>query len=528
MLGQAFATRRGVFSRAYQYSMLGVVLAAQALLGGCVQQASRTHLAPKGDEGAVLLKISENRQTMGWAAIHGDAIAVRRVADAADASPECFMLKTSIRGLSASTFMGASLPPGTYEFPTVGAGDFTVGECNARVLLGGRDTRFGKFVIEPHRLTYLGTWERTGNSEVGKSLMIPMKETNPTGLKEVLTEVFPDLGTFADDAPLGWVDGTLPPDLDQVNRYALQFSYGLLDPSQEADGTWIFGSRTGVVRSWKPGGSSATDHDTGRRVVLQTTAVLADGSWLVGGEQSTLLRSSDRGKTWQSVRGNLPYGLITKLAVKQQDILLTLVDKDDVAVFRASMPSMQWTKVASYKKEFARWTGVPGATVQSFLAGDKYVTTLPSKQLAVYDIRTGVSESHDLPGGIQYFSVDRDQVLRCRCIAVLAVNPYQSSDFGRTWTSATYDRYFMMPAMRDAKNGAVWTQKEFAYTRDGGATWTKATQTSAKLPHVFYSNDGKSVYATDDINSIWSSTDDGLNWNPSLLITLPAGDRLAQ
>jgi hypothetical protein len=192
------------------------------------------------------------------------------------------------------------------------------------------------------------------------------------------------------------------------------------------------------------------------------------------------------------------------------------------------MQSMQWTRVASYKKAFAHWTGVPGTAVQSFLAGDKYVTTLPSKQMAVYDIRTGVSESHDMPGGIQYFSVDRDQVLRCRCIATLAANPYQSSDFGRTWASASYDRYFMMPAMRDARNGVVWTQKEFAYTRDGGATWTKATQTSARLPHVFYSNDGKSVYATDDVNSIWSSVDDGLNWNPSLLITLPAGDRLAR
>lgn len=526
MAVERMAARSGHGIRAL--GLLARALAAGLLLAlaGCVEEPTRTHIAPRGNEGAVLFKMSENRPVGAAYARFGDSIAVRRVPDAADSSAECFMLRTSMRGLAESTFLGAALPPGTYEFPTIGAGEgVSEGACNGRVMLDKKASRFGKFVVQTGKLTYLGTWERSGGDEMERSLIIPMKDGGSAGIDEVLAEVFPDLAKFAGESTLGWVDGTLPPQLDGANRYALRNSFGLSDPVEEPDGTMLFGSRTGVVRTWKPGDAKAAMYDTGRRVVLKATAVLTDGSWLVGGEQSTLLLSSDRGASWRSVRGNLPYGLIVKAASTDKGVLLTLVDGDDVYVYRGQVEAAQWQRIASYKKEFAFWTGLPGVPVQSFLVSGKYLTLLPSKQMAVIDLATGISESHKLPGGLVSFMVGQDQVLRCICVATIATNPYHSVDFGKTWSSSPIDRFYSLPAMRDASTGVVWAREQFAYTRDGGQTWIKGVSPGFMLKHMFYAADGRLAFATNDVDEIWSSEDNGQHWRRRLRLPLPLGDR---
>lgn len=510
---------RGMLAR---YLAIGFLLT----LSGCVEEPTRTHVAPRGNEGAVLFKISENRPVGVGYANFGGSLAVRRVPDATDASQECFQLRTSMRGLAESTFMGAALPPGTYEFPTIGSGDaISEGACNARVLLNKTPSQFAKFVIEPGKLTYLGAWERSGGDKAGRTLMVPMKEDRPAGIDEVLGEVFPDLAKFAGESTLGWVDSTLPRELDNANRYALSASFGLLDPAEGPDGTMIFGSRAGIVRAWKPGERRAAMYDTGRRVVLKAMAIRADGSWLAGGEQSTLLFSPDRGATWRSVRGDLPYGLIIKVVDTAKGILLTLVDGDDVYVYRGDPAAAQWRRIAAYRKERAFWTGVPGVQAQSFLVGSRYVTLLPSKQVAVLDVATERSELRKLPGGVAVFTAGRDEILRCICVATIATNPYYSTDFGKTWVSSPMDRFYSLPAMRDAKNGVVWARGQFGYTRDGAQTWATGNSPGIMLQHMFYAADGSHAYATNDVDQIWRSGDDGMSWQRVLTIPLPPGDR---
>ncbi len=499
-----------------------------AVLSGCVQTATMTHLAPKENDGAVLLKISDNLPIFAfWV----DTVAVRRLADAVNPSDTCYALHVSQRGQSASTFLAGALPPGTYEFPAIGATGLSVGECNHRDSLALHESKFGKFAVSPGKLTYLGVLERTGAQDVHKSYMIPVLAAEPENLDEILREVFPQLQQLDTRSPQGWVKGSLPPGMAQANGYALFYAYGLFSPSQSPDGTWIFGSRIGVVRSWRLGQPRPTMHDTGHRVSLVTTAVLADGAWLAGGDESTLLMSSDAGKNWRSVRGDLPYGLIVNIAPLQDDLLLTLVDDKKVFVYRGNIRSMHWRKVAAYQTEYAFWTGLRGAAPESRLVGDAYVTTLPSRHLGVYHVAKGTFEVRNLPGSVAHFSVSNDHVLRCDCIAAIAVNPYESRDLGKTWTPSSLSRYSALPGMADARHGVTWYKDglfkpiSLAYTDDGGKTWQQTyAEPPQDLRHFFYSRDRKIAYASNDADTLWLSRDGGRHWDSALLVPMPPGD----
>ena len=523
--GQAFAQgRQGtVGSRGMAWCLLALL----AILTGCVEQPTRARLTPKSDDGALLLRIGDN---LSSAFVYGDSVAVRRIPDASDANTTCYVLRIGLKGLSASTFLAGALPAGTYEFPTIGADKQSIGACNHRDLLKTHATAFGKFTVVPGRLTYLGVIERTGGNEPYRNLMIPMLDAAPENLGEILRDVFPELAHFDTHAPLGWIAASLPPSLPKADAYALAHAYGLFSPAQTTDGGWIFGSRIGVIRSWRPGQPGTLRHDTGRRVALGALAVLPDGTWLAGGEESTLLASKDDGRSWQSQRGDLPYGLIVDVTPVGNDVLLTLVDGKDVLIYRGEASAQHWHKVASYQTEFSFWTGFAGVTPQSWLVGDTYVTTLPSRHMGVYRLASSTSETLDLPGSIQEFSVSNDHVLRCRCTASLAVNPYESDDLGRTWKSSTFSRYAALPGMADATHGVtlykdgLFKQANMAYTSDGGRTWQMGMGGSTDLRHFFYSRNLGTVYASNDSNAVWVSHDGGRHWQYALAIVLPAGD----
>lgn len=522
-------TRGTQVAHALRYRFLCLLMTAAAL-SGCVQTATRTHLAPRDNDGAVLLKISDNLPVYApW----GDSVVVRRVADASDSDSTCYALHVGLKGQSASTLLAGSLPPGTYEFPSIGAQAQSDGPCNHRDLLKLHGSNFGKFKVSAGRLTYLGVLERTGGREVQESYMIPMLAAAPENVDEILHMVFPELQKLDTRNPQGWIAGSLPAARAQANGYALLHAYGMFSPSQSADGTWIFGSRVGVVRSWHEGQAEPAEHDTGHRVALITTAMLPDNSWLVAGDESTLLVSADEGRSWRSRRGDLPFGLIINVAPLANDLLLTLMDGRDVLVFRGDTHSMHWRKVAAYKTEFAFWTGSRGVMPESWLVGDTYVTTLPSRHLGLYHADTGISETRDMPGSIMRFAVSDDHVLRCDCTAVLAVNPYESSDLGKTWKSSVFNRYAALPGMADSEHGVDWYKEglfkapTMAYTDDGGKTWQKTSVTPPlNLRHFFYSRDRKTVYASNDADTLWISNDGGRHWASAIHIYLPPGDSI--
>ncbi len=505
------------------------VTAAALCLGGCIQQPSRAHVAPANGEGGVLLKVLENlpiRNDVFWG-----QVTVRRVPDASDSSIRCYALRVNFLGQSAGSWWGGALPEGTYEFPAIGAGEKPEGECNKRYLVAPHESRFGRFVITPGHLTYLGVIAQTGGRDQYNSLMIPVFGGKQEDIGEILRESFPELGALEVRSLAGWKDSTLPAAQEAVTQYALDNAYGLLGPSQAPDGAWIFGSRVGVVRSWHRGQSQAESHYTGYNVALVATAVLPDGSWLAAGDESTLLRSADGGVDWRSVRGDLPFGQIAHVVAIGSEVLLTLVRENDVLIYRGDVRSGHWKQVASHRLEFAVWTGMRNVRPESALIGDTYVTTLPSKRLALYHVSTGTSEERGLPGSVMAFSASDDGVLRCRCTASFAFSPYESHDFGKTWQSSDFPRFMTLPFMVDASHGATAYQSgafdrpTMAYT-DDGRSWQRGVDAPRGLNHFFRSRDGQFIYVSDEAGLLWESNDVGRYWELALHVTLPAGDEV--
>lgn len=519
--------RRRVFAMLRICAYIGFLAATAGTLTGCAQPATTARATPRSGEGGVLLKIGDNVASRG----HG--ITVRRIPDASSPSHTCYELHVSTRGEIAGLYMGGALPPGNYEFPTIGASTFSVGECNQTFLAETHESGFGKFNVAPGKLTFLGTLERTTGPNTLFAMMVPMPSSASSDPAEIVREMFPDLHGLALDPAQGWVDGSMPAHLADVQKHALERSYGLFGPSETADGTWIFGTRTGMVRALVPGQRHATLHDTGRRVTLTSTAVLPDGSWLVGGEESTLMRSSDQGHTWQSIRGDLPFALIEHVASVGNDVMLTLVDGKDVSIYRGRTDGTTWQKLATFQTEQSFWTNIPGAGPQTAITGDDYFVSLPSTRLAVYHMAAGTSEVRNLPGTVTAFKVSGDGVLRCRCQDILTPAPFESHDQGKSWQASTFGRGSAFPSMYDAARGVIVLQASasdnptFAFTTDGGRNWQSTSPSFRAGTNLFHSRDPQTAYASDGAGMLLVTNDGGKHWNIALDMEIsPDGDTL--
>lgn len=503
-----------------------VALGSAMLLAGCMQQPVRPdHVAAPGD-GAVIFKLTQNLENrLGIVSYGVPNIAVKRLE--VDGKSTCYQLTASTLGMLHSAVFGGALPPGTYEFPTVGAGTGFGGPCGA----ADSPSKFARFKVEANKLSFLGTIEVTASNDRHRTFITPEPTPDLRRVPVLVENEFPDLSRFAQAAIVGWIPASMPPGLDTARQFAVENSFGLLDPSETSGGGYIFGSRAGVIREWKPGESQPSVHDTGVRTSLESTATLPDGRWLVGGEGSVLLTSADHGRTWTSVSSNLPFGAIVGLNSDPSGVVyVTLFDNDTISVFSGRPSASPWTKIASYTTTFNHWTSIPGVLPRTDMVEGKLVTLVPSRQVAILDPATDKSMIRDLPGAAQVFTVSADGVLRCRCNKVLAVNPYESHDFGQTWARSAASRWMMMPAMRDARHGVAWvgammSKQGMVYTDDGGATWTLSTETpDLSLQNVFYSKDERHVFATNGVNQLWESDDDGHSWREVMHLALPAGE----
>jgi photosystem II stability/assembly factor-like uncharacterized protein len=482
-------------------------------LSGCVTSPKDARAAPRGAEGGVVLNVGNNMpgfQAMYW-------LAVRRVADAVNGDETCYSLRVSKRGETTTVALAGALPAGTYEFPTIGIDDFPAGACNRLVAGAPKASAFGRFRVEAGKLTDLGVLEKTRGSSLRMAYVVPMQPAARTALDERLRVQFPELAKLPLSASGGWIESSLPSGWRDMENYALDRSFGMVSPSEGTDGSLLFGTRTGMVRAWVPGETHARLLDTGHRVSLLATAMLADGAWVVGGEESTLLRSDDHGKTWQSVRGNLPFGIVEHAATFGTDVVLTLLDEKHVSVYRGRADGSAWKKVASFETSFSFWNGLPGQTPQTAVVGDDYDVSLPSTHLGVYHVSSGRSEVLGMPGSVTELGGGRDGVLRCRCLKILVVAPYESLDLGKSWHGTSAGRFYSLPAMRDAAHGVMISRDtamdppSFTYTEDG-QHWQVASPAPLGADTLFYARDGRTAYATEGGTMLMATRDDGKHW----------------
>lgn len=495
--------------------LLRIALLTLALvLGGCASVEVRDTKIKSASDGAVVIRVLPNVQSSSQFFKNWQSLTLARLPQAGEGSEVTYAVSPKMDAASRSAIYAGTLPPGQYRFV-----QFSAQQCGAVCVSSSLTVgpKFSRFEVKPGQITDLGVLVQTDIPDASRRAALTHEAAGEQTLSpELITQVLPDLLPMVSRPRLSWIAESVPAPMASMQKAAIELSHGFVSPRETEDGAFLYGTANGVVGRWKPGASHQS-FDIGERVSVDSVLVLPDSRWMAAGEFSTVKVSGDRGRTWQSVRGNLPLGLVVDLNLWRDKVLLTLTHGQFVKVYSAPAGSDQWKLVAEHTTDVNWFFDLQGVRPQSFLVGDALVTTIPGRQLSVLDLPSGRAELRKLPGAVQMFSASADGVLRCRCISVIKVDPYESSDLGKTWVESSASRFMMMPAFRDKLNGVAFkggfmSPSKFTYTRDGGASWVETTEAPYAFQQLFYSRDGSKAYAATVFGNLWVTENDGQTW----------------
>lgn len=494
-------------------------LALLLLTTGCETYQTATVANP--NDGAVVLRLAPNvldgtaplrYKNYSWVTVarepsHGELMATR------------YKIAAVLEDVSHTAVFGRRLPPGTYR-----VAEFSGGGPNQIGLLEV-DADLGKFRIESGRLTDLGVMIPSPFNHDWKSVLTYDRAADHPETPEIIRALLPGLAGLKWESSQSWVPESVPADMAQMRSYDLHHAIGLASPRVLDDGGFIYGTSIGMLREVRPG-PRLLDYDVGSRTSIDSVLVSSAGHWFVGGEFGLLSVSRDRGRTWQSVRGNVPFGTVVDLAQWHDKIIATTVSGKDVYIHAAPDGGGEWRQLAHYQADIGfieqTWEQKFGkylyVRARSFVVADNLITTMPGRKLASVDLNTGQSDMHALPGEMRMLSVSGDGVLHCR----FGVTGSESRDLGKTWKDFPVSSSMIMSAFRDAKHGVAVNEgitlisplTKLTYTEDGGLTWTGAGDGPTGGRAVFYSKDGSVAYVGDAHGWFWESHDDGKTWKP--------------
>lgn len=494
---------------------IGTMLLSALILGGCATVDHRGTQPRSPDDGAVIIRVLPNVQSSSLYFKNWQALQVARLPGPGESKETKFSIGPRTEAASRSAIYAGSLPPGTYRFVR-----FSAMQCGAMCVSSTLtvNPHFSRFEVQTGRLTDLGTLVQTDPGDGTRTALLTHTTTDESTLtRDLINELVPDLAPMLQRPTLTWQWDTVPASMTQLHRQSIRNSWGFASPREGEDGAFLYGTANGVVVRWMPSVGRRA-FDVGERVAMDAVLITPSGGWMAGGEFSVVKLSNDRGRTWTNLRGALPLGLVVDLISWRQDVLLTMLKGKDVLIYRAPVGSDQWQLLASHTMDINWFFDIQGVRPQSVLVGDRLVTTVPGRQISVLDLPTGQVELRKLPGAAQMFSASADGVLRCRCVATLKVDPYESRDLGVSWQESSASRFLLMPAFKDkttgvAFKGGLFSPSKFAYTRDGGASWTETTEAPLYFHQLFYSHDGRKAYAASLAGSLWETDNDGESWH---------------
>jgi photosystem II stability/assembly factor-like uncharacterized protein len=486
---------------------------------------------PSG-EGAVLLTVSVDYLSFANQNALPGLIPQLTVERLDDAKPKQFVLRNRLHGLHMTRAYAGSLPPGRYRVY-----DIMGSKCRIICAKGGRSKpgpeHLAEFVIEAGRVRYLGSVLVSVRSpvkpqKIGTVYWGYTRQPDPVAGRRLLDGLYPELAAAATgDMLVGWE--TQPEDVaiaDAALDHIRRENSGLLDPTPYGDNGLQFGALNGVIK--RASGNSLRLIDTGSVFTIKSALQGSDGRILAGGEASTLLYSSDDGRTWQDVGAGLPYGIVLQIrSIGGDEVVFLLHHGTNAALYRGRFGDTSWTQVGDWPMEFKFWTGLPGMPPEMQLQGRRVAITLPSKSGVFVDLDTGDSHMMNPPGSLAMFTYTADGVMRCICFRSIAANPWESRDLGKTWQDSPFDRWMLLPAFRDASHafsykGAMFNKEKMAVmqTRDGGATWVESRPpTPGGWWRPYYTADGRRMVlsgfvAVDDkvLEGVYWSDDEGAQW----------------
>lgn len=484
------------------------------LLSGCTTVQYRSAKMDSPSDGAMIVRVLPNMTGASQFFKNWQNITVARLPSHPGEKETQFAVTPTLDGTSRTAIYAGSLPPGSYRFVK-----FSAQQCGAMCINSWIEVnpQFSRFVIKSGHLTDLGVLVQASSPTDARSVLLAHDSSIDHGATtEIVRELVPGLNNLLAAPSLSWAPESVSSKMADLFAYTRTFSFGFVSPKEADNGNLIYGSANGVVYSWTPG-QRAQAHDVGIRASVETALVTTAGSWFAGGELGMLQMSDDEGAQWRSIRGNLPFGVIVDLNQWREKVVATTLRGNHVYVHMADAGTNDWKLIVQYDMDVSSFWDVPGVRPQSFLIGDRLITTVPGRKVAYFDLSSGESATYSLPGAIQMFSVSQDGVLRCRCIAAIAVNPYESHDLGKTWQDSAASRFMLMPAFRDkmhgvAFKGGFFSPSKMAYTEDGGATWIETTETPVYFNQLFYSKDGNTAYAASVYGAFWTTRNDGKTW----------------
>jgi hypothetical protein len=441
-----------------------------------------------------------------------------------------FFLDGSSFGFRTTRAYLGALPPGRYRFV-----DFQAVDCKilcADPALPAPDN-MPEFEISAGRVRYLGT--------IGLAIVSNSYSTNRSAFRNYwswkhtpgVTEAkhmigaYQDLSAFSASLDSGWY-GNESPNAETARIQMKARSYGMLGATDYGEDGFYFSSHNGMIKRYTTGGGLEL-LDTGHDLMITSVRELPGGSVFTTGEAGMLRYSADKGMQWIDRSEGIPFGLAANTVVIGEDeVAFTLQKNETVSLYTGKASQGAWRKLADFPLVFATWTGLPGAQPELFHHNGTLVLTLPSRKIAVIDLATGTSTLRDPPGSISMAKLSADGVLRCACAKSIAISPYESRDFGQTWTPAAFNRFLGLPEFHDAQNGFSYQGAPFSakksgvsFTRDGGKTWdfTHHPDLSRSWWQPAYSRNGKvlmlysiSFFGQTALQIVKTSVDDGKTW----------------
>jgi hypothetical protein len=508
----------------------------RAFAGALLLIASTVQAGPQPDdrlqpgEGAVLLTVSVDFPTFANTNGLPGMIPPLTVERVGEGKPQRYVLPNRLQGLQQSRAYAGSLPPGRYRIHDIMGNNCKLW-CGDGGLSVPKAGDLADFVVEVGRVRYLGSVLASVQAPVppSKKWSVLWAYTDApdaaTG-QRLLDGLYPELAkSVSGELLTGWepAEGAAAA-RDRVRR----INSGLFEPSAFGADGFYFGALNGVIKRWNRQ-EGVRLIDTGSPYLLRSVLGLPDGRLLAGGEASTLLYSSDAGRSWRDVAAGLPFGIVLQIrSLGGDELVFSLQQGANALLYRGRFGDSQWTKLGEWPMEFATWTGLPGMQPELQVQGHRIVLTLPSKKGVFLDLDSGETHAITLPGSLAFFTFTPDGVMRCTCFRSIAANPWESRDLGKTWSDSPLDRWMLLPVFRDAQNGfsykgALFSKSKMGVmtTRDGGKTWTQQKPPTAGGGwwRPAYSADGSVMLLSgialvnrDTVEQVHWSTDEGASW----------------
>ncbi len=499
-----------------------------SFLSGCTSIENRPTDIQSPDDGLMVVSVLENSPRKSsleyWSNASLTAVNVTKKGE-----PETEFIANEIRTDAATrtTLYAMSLPEGEYKVTSFstdycGVNDGFVMSCHHGFYRTGEDFT-GKFKIKAGQLTDLGLIINTNDPlHTFDRTSYDLSQPALSSLK-LINRFLPEYEELTNSTSLGWLPNKNPKSMSTAFNYAKANSQGFVSPTELNDGSLLYGSANGMLFKWHPK-SQPVGIDVGERKSIESLLVTSTNQWLVGGELGLLKITNDQGKSWQSVSGNLPFGITISLLEWNGKVISTILKGSKVYIHTTTIGDSHWEELAVYTiGDMHFFNGGTLQLPQTFLMDDQLATALPQDQFALLNLRTKTKEIHKLPGiMLNVFHLEDGRVF-CKCKGAILPSTYVSEDKGKTWKNSTFPILSPdKPVFKDGLNGLSLKYEilgggYITSTNNGGKTWEKTAHILPRLFHkMFYSKDKKMLYAVPMAfplgGPLWISEDHGKTW----------------